>query len=47
MDIDHRNLAIDGGRELCGEMANKGIISHLGVLIGKACTMIFTLLKDS
>ncbi|KAE8540620.1 hypothetical protein D1P53_002984 [Cryptococcus gattii VGV] len=26
-----RNLAIDGGRELCGEMANKGIISHLGI----------------
>ncbi|WVQ77382.1 hypothetical protein IAR50_007067 [Cryptococcus sp. DSM 104548] len=35
-----RNLAIDGGRELCGEMANKGIISHLAVLIGKVSTTI-------
>nr|ODN90333.1 hypothetical protein L204_05937 [Cryptococcus depauperatus CBS 7855] len=30
-----RNLAIDGGREICGEMVNKGIMSHLSVLIGK------------
>ncbi|ODN74945.1 hypothetical protein L198_08196 [Cryptococcus wingfieldii CBS 7118] len=35
-----RNLAIDGGRELCGEMANKGIISHLAVLIGKITTTV-------
>ncbi|RXK39662.1 hypothetical protein M231_03016 [Tremella mesenterica] len=35
-----RNLAIDGGHELCGEMFNKGIISHLGVLSGKISTTI-------
>ena len=30
-----RNLAIDGGHELCGEMFNKGIMSHMAVLMGK------------
>ncbi|KAL7420131.1 hypothetical protein Q5752_005097 [Cryptotrichosporon argae] len=30
-----RNLAIDGGHELCGEMFNKGIMPHLTVLMGK------------
>ncbi|KAL0242116.1 hypothetical protein I308_105745 [Cryptococcus tetragattii IND107] len=40
-----RNLAIDGGRELCGEMANKGIISHLGVLIGKISNTITSVLS--
>ncbi|KIR31946.1 hypothetical protein I352_05575 [Cryptococcus deuterogattii MMRL2647] len=40
-----RNLAIDGGRELCGEMANKGIISHLGVLIGKILNTITSILS--
>ncbi|WVQ78675.1 hypothetical protein IAT38_000762 [Cryptococcus sp. DSM 104549] len=35
-----RNLAIDGGHELCGEMANKGIISHLIVLTGKISNTI-------
>lgn len=33
-----RNLAIDGGHELCGEMYNKGIMSHLIVLMSKVCT---------
>ncbi|OWT35607.1 hypothetical protein C362_06798 [Cryptococcus neoformans Bt1] len=40
-----RNLAIDGGRELCGEMANKGIMSHLGVLIGKISATITSVLS--
>ncbi|EIW66481.1 hypothetical protein TREMEDRAFT_70084 [Tremella mesenterica DSM 1558] len=35
-----RNLAIDGGHELCGEMFNKGIISHLGVLSGKVSSTV-------
>lgn len=30
-----RNLAVDGGHELCGEMYNKGIMSHLVTLMGK------------
>jgi hypothetical protein len=30
-----RNLAIDGGHELCAEMYNKGIMAHLEVLIKK------------
>lgn len=31
----YRNLGIDGGHELCGEMYNKGIMPHLVVLMGK------------
>ncbi|KAK8861699.1 hypothetical protein IAR55_002522 [Kwoniella newhampshirensis] len=42
-----RNLAIDGGHELCGEMANKGIMSHLTVLIGKISTTIDNILSGS
>ncbi|WWC60440.1 uncharacterized protein I303_103012 [Kwoniella dejecticola CBS 10117] len=38
-----RNLAIDGGHEMCGEMANKGIMSHLTVLIGKITNTIDSL----
>ncbi|WWC88040.1 uncharacterized protein L201_002943 [Kwoniella dendrophila CBS 6074] len=38
-----RNLAIDGGHELCGEMANKGIMSHLTVLIEKISSTIDSL----
>nr|XP_019011947.1 uncharacterized protein I206_02784 [Kwoniella pini CBS 10737]OCF50728.1 hypothetical protein I206_02784 [Kwoniella pini CBS 10737] len=38
-----RNLAIDGGHELCGEMANKGIMSHLTVLISKITNTIDSL----
>lgn len=30
-----RNLAIDGGHELCGEMFNKGIVPHVITLAGK------------
>jgi hypothetical protein len=30
-----RNLAIDGGHEICGEMFNKGIMPHLTALMGK------------
>jgi len=30
-----RNLAIDGGHELCGEMYNKGIMPFLVTLMGK------------
>lgn len=30
-----RNLAIDGGQELCGEMYNKGIVPHVVALAGK------------
>lgn len=30
-----RNLAIDGGHELCSEMFNKGLLPHLVVLMGK------------
>jgi len=33
--LNHRNLAIDGGHELCAEMFNKGIMPHITVLIGK------------
>ncbi|WWD16378.1 hypothetical protein CI109_100804 [Kwoniella shandongensis] len=42
-----RNLAIDGGHELCGEMANKGIMSHLTVLIGKISSTIDTILTGA
>ncbi|WVW80287.1 hypothetical protein I302_102265 [Kwoniella bestiolae CBS 10118] len=42
-----RNLAIDGGHELCGEMANKGIMSHLTVLIGKIANTIDSLSSSS
>lgn len=34
-DAPYRNLGIDGGHELCGEMYNKGIMPHLVVLMGK------------
>lgn len=30
-----RNLAIDGGHELCGEMFNKGVVPHVITLAGK------------
>ncbi|ODN77089.1 hypothetical protein L202_05626 [Cryptococcus amylolentus CBS 6039] len=42
-----RNLAIDGGRELCGEMANKGIISHLAVLIGKISNTVDQIMSST
>ncbi|WVR03702.1 hypothetical protein IAU60_000697 [Kwoniella sp. DSM 27419] len=35
-----RNLAIDGGHEICGEMANKGLMSHMTVLIGKIASTL-------
>jgi hypothetical protein len=34
-----RNLAIDGGHELCGEMFNKGIMPHLTTLMGKVSSL--------
>ena len=37
-------MAIDGGYELCGEMYNKGIISHLTVLTGKVSLVVLTFL---
>ncbi|WVQ93667.1 hypothetical protein IAU59_000743 [Kwoniella sp. CBS 9459] len=42
-----RNLAIDGGYELCGEMANKGLMSHLTVLIGKIQNTLDVILNPS
>ncbi|WRT65823.1 uncharacterized protein IL334_002773 [Kwoniella shivajii] len=42
-----RNLAIDGGHELCGEMANKGLMSHLTVLIGKISNTIDSIISSS
>ncbi|WVF66035.1 hypothetical protein IAT40_000773 [Kwoniella sp. CBS 6097] len=42
-----RNLAIDGGYELCGEMANKGLMSHLTVLIGKIQNTLDVILNTS
>ncbi|ORX35296.1 armadillo-type protein [Kockovaella imperatae] len=41
-----RNLAIDGGHELCAEMFNKGIMSHLSVLISKCTNTINTILTS-
>lgn len=35
-----RNLAIDGGHELCSEMFNKGLMTHLVVLVGKISSTI-------
>jgi hypothetical protein len=40
-----RNLAIDGGFELCGEMFNKGVMSHLAVLMGKVGHAKTTLIR--
>jgi len=31
----NRNLAIDGGHELCAEMFNKGVMAHIIVLSQK------------
>ncbi|WWC96818.1 hypothetical protein V866_003693 [Kwoniella sp. B9012] len=42
-----RNLAIDGGHEICNEMANKGIMSHLTVLIGKISNTIDSISSSS
>ncbi|KAK4685839.1 hypothetical protein P7C73_g4298, partial [Tremellales sp. Uapishka_1] len=42
-----RNLAIDGGHELCGEMFNKGIMSHLIVLTSKISQTIDRALEPS
>lgn len=36
-----RNLAIDGGHELCAEMFNKGIMSHITTLTGKVSSRFF------
>jgi len=33
-----RNLVIEGGRDVCGEMANKGILQPLNTLISKLVT---------
>jgi hypothetical protein len=35
-----RNLAIDGGHELCGEMFNKGVMAHIIVLTGKVSAIL-------
>jgi hypothetical protein len=34
--LDYRNLCIDGGHELCGEMYNKNVLAPLKVLVPKA-----------
>lgn len=36
---DERNLAIDGGHELCAEMFNKGIMPHITLLTGKVSAL--------
>lgn len=33
-----RNLVIEGGRDVCGEMANKGILQPLNPLVSKLVT---------
>ena len=35
LELIDRNLAIDGGHELCNEMYNKSIIPALVILVGK------------
>ncbi|POV95493.1 hypothetical protein PSTT_16220 [Puccinia striiformis] len=35
-----RNLVIEGGRDVCGEMANKGILQPLGILVSKLVASI-------
>jgi hypothetical protein len=34
--LDSRNLCIDGGHELCGEMYNKNVLAPLKTLVPKA-----------
>jgi len=34
--LDFRNLAIDGGHELCGEMYNKNVLAPLKTFVPKA-----------
>ncbi|PLW35493.1 hypothetical protein PCASD_12710 [Puccinia coronata f. sp. avenae] len=35
-----RNLVIEGGRDVCGEMANKGILQPLNIIVSKLVTCI-------
>ncbi|KAA1082050.1 hypothetical protein PGTUg99_008096 [Puccinia graminis f. sp. tritici] len=35
-----RNLVIEGGRDVCGEMANKGILQPLNILVSKLLASI-------
>jgi hypothetical protein len=35
-----RNLVIEGGRDVCGEMANKGILLPLNILVSKLLASI-------
>jgi hypothetical protein len=39
-ELMSRNLAIDGGHELCAEMYNKGVMAHLIVLVQKVCLFL-------
>jgi hypothetical protein len=39
-ELMSRNLAIDGGHELCAEMYNKGVMAHLIVLVQKVCPFL-------
>ena len=34
--VDSRNLCIDGGHELCGEMYNKNVLAPLKAFVPKA-----------
>jgi TM2 domain-containing membrane protein YozV len=39
-ELMSRNLAIDGGHELCAEMYNKGVMALLIVLVQKVCLFL-------
>ena len=36
LNLDLRNLCIDGGHELCGEMYNKNVLAPLKTFVPKA-----------